>query len=63
MAVAGGTYSTPGGKSLSHITFYDSVCVGPECDPNTEVPLPAAAWLLLSGLAGLGVVSRRRKTA
>lgn len=27
------------------------------------VPIPASTWLLLSGLGGLGVISRRRRTA
>jgi hypothetical protein len=29
----------------------------------SSVPLPAAAWLLISGLLGFGAVSRRRETA
>jgi hypothetical protein len=31
-----------------------------QIDPVSSVPLPAAVWLLLSGLAGVGVVGRRR---
>jgi hypothetical protein len=27
---------------------------------GTQVPLPAAVWLMLSGLTGLGVMGRRR---
>lgn len=32
-------------------------------DPPRPVPLPAAVWLLLSGIAGVGSIARRRRTA
>jgi hypothetical protein len=41
------------GGGLSHITFYDT--------QQQVVPLPAAAWLLGSGLIGLFAVGRRRR--
>jgi hypothetical protein len=48
---------TPNGRNqagVSHISFYNSAA---------PVPLPAAAWLLIAGLGGLGAVARKRKTA
>ena len=50
-ALLSGTWSRDSG--FSHISFYDT--------NGTQIPLPAAAWLLLGGLGALGVASRRRK--
>jgi hypothetical protein len=49
-----GTYDwshsvNPRGGGLSHVNLYG------------QIPLPAAAWLILGALGGLGAVSRRRK--
>lgn len=39
------------------------VLISVEGGTISTVPLPAAAFLLLGGLAGLGFVSRKRKAA
>ena len=45
------TYYTPSGVLYDNINFYST----------SAVPVPGAAWLMMSGLLGLIGVSRRRK--
>jgi hypothetical protein len=50
---------TPNGRNnagLSNMTLYGTATPAP-------VPLPAAAWLLIAGMAGLGAVARKRRNA
>jgi hypothetical protein len=54
--VTTGTFTTPGNKGLSHITFYDTA--GP-----AVIPIPAALPMLGAAVAGLGLAGWRRRRA
>ena len=49
---------TFGANSTAAFTEFDGVTLN-----TSPVPLPAAGWLLMSGLAGLGGLARRRRAA
>jgi hypothetical protein len=46
------------GDAFGPTSYFDALAVR---SGDTPVPLPAAAWLLLSGLGGLGLFGRKRK--
>jgi hypothetical protein len=45
--------------AIDSVISYDITSIS----PPSPVPLPASAWLMLSGIIGLGVMTRRRRTA
>lgn len=49
------------GDLITHSGYIDEIRIGKTWNDVTPVPLPAAFWLLGSGLAGLGILRKRMK--
>ena len=52
------SFSISGDGESGNFTFF--VAVPPDLDPVNPIPLPAGAWLLLSGLGAAAFVRRKR---
>jgi hypothetical protein len=55
------TFSTTGGSLVFHNHGGDNIGAILDNVTVSAVPVPAAAWLFVSALSGLGILSRRRK--
>lgn len=68
LSVTSGTWNTDGiekgngqpNPGLSHFAVYSGGTNGGGNPPPNPIPLPAAGWLLISGVAGLGFFGRRK---
>jgi hypothetical protein len=56
------SYSATGGNNYARFATYADGVVTLQYN-YTPVPIPAAGWLFLSGVGGLGTLFRRRKYA
>jgi len=61
--VPAGGFAYLGSGTNSQYTTSGALPIGLEVTAASPVPLPATAWLLGSGVFGLGAMARRRRTA
>jgi hypothetical protein len=59
LGTAFGHFAVTTGGSTTNVLSYDITSIS----PPSPVPLPASAWLMLSGVIGLGAMARKRRTA
>lgn len=59
--VNSGNWNTPDGKTLSHISFYDTAASSSSGGASGNVPEPSASSLALLGMALLGATLWRRR--
>lgn len=53
---------TPSRNIINDFTDGEFISVSVEFSPIAEVPLPAAGWVLLGGLAGMGLIRRKARS-